>query len=242
MESSIDDFIDSVNDLKLKDFPYLLGSIPLFIYQAVDHSYSRYFFQPILNKLSLNGLNKDYSVLVIYNDSYYNISDDEIYCYIIPEAISKKFPRDSIIKSEITNELDNLDKTIKKDIKKKNRTKSTIVSDLIVKTPPTAPIVAGFCSTLAFNMPLPSILMVAGAISGFDFLQYYLKNKGVIKSKDFILDYIETEVFGEKYLEDWKEKYQDFFSSDFLGKLRYNKNSALMKSLKYDNEKGFYFK
>jgi hypothetical protein len=91
-------------------------------------------------------------------------------------------------------------------------------------------------------MPLPSILMVAGAISGFDFLQYYLKNKGVLKSKDFILDYIETEVFGEKYLEDWKEKYQDFFSSDFLSKLRYNKDSALMKTLKYDNQNGFYFK
>lgn len=44
LESSIDDFIDSVNDLKLKDFPYLLGSVPLLIYQAVDRSYSRYFF------------------------------------------------------------------------------------------------------------------------------------------------------------------------------------------------------
>lgn len=241
LEAATDEFIDSVADLKVKDFPYFLGSVPSNVYYAEDLYSSKFYFQPIINKLSLNGINTEYRILTIYNDSYYNISDDEIYCYIIPEAIYKKFPIDSTIQFKIYNELANLDKTTKKEIKKETKTKSTIVSDLIVRTPPTAPIIAGFCSTLAFNLNLPSIFMVAGAISGFDFLQYYLKNKGLAKSKEFIVSYIENDVFGKKYLEDWKEKYKDFFSDDFLEKLQYNKNSALMQELKYEEGRGFYF-
>lgn len=139
LESSIDDFIDSVNDLKVKDFPYFLGSVPSYVYYAEDLYSSKFYFQPIINKLSLNGLNTEYRILTIYNNSYYNISDDEIYCYIIPEALYKKFPIDSTIQFKIYNELANLDKTTKKEIKKESKTKSSIVSDLIVRTPPTAP-------------------------------------------------------------------------------------------------------